>query len=336
MSNKNHISLNEALNKSEYPEYIKDQVKSFILDNYQNYKDKSNTYLTKCFNKKIFVIKMDLPVIYKSIDYLITILIYIPITFPDELRIYFEYNQDFIIDKYYQEQNTIDETTAELYYQNIINFIPIKQSINQLIMALIDKFNQYFPLFRAKNKPEYYGPCHLDNNSSTLIDINSDDLKEIKKIDDNRKKIKDKIMKILEEKLFEIQATKSQLDSVKIKINNKINNYISKASSNDIEEMNVKLLEVISQLEHDIENIKNKQNNINILEQSEKIVQVKDEEKYKYIVMRKTAEDFLKYLKKGFEKELIPYNKAVEETRKLSKEIFYINYLIEKSSIKHK
>ena len=31
----NQISLNEALNKSEYPEYIKDKVKSFILDIYK-------------------------------------------------------------------------------------------------------------------------------------------------------------------------------------------------------------------------------------------------------------------------------------------------------------
>ena len=330
------ISLNEALNKSEYDEFIKDKVKSFVLENYKNYKDKSNLYLTKCFNKKIFVIKMDLYVTYKATEYILTVLIYIPNTFPNELRIYFEYNQDFIIDKYYQEQNTIDETTAELYYQNIINYIPIKQSINQLIMAIIDKFNQYFPLFRSKSKPEYYGPCHLDNNSSTLIVIKSDDLKEIKKIDDDKQKIKDKLMKILEEKLFEIQATKSQLDSIKMKINSKINNYILKASSNDIEEINVKLLEVISQLELDIQNIKNQQNNNSILEQSEKIVQVKDGEKYKYIVMRKTADDFLKYLKKGYEKELIPFNKAVEETRKITKELFYINYLIEKLSIKNK
>ena len=329
MTSNNKITLNEALNKSEYPEYIKDKVKSFVLENYQNYKDKSETYLTKCFNKKIFVIKMDLPVRFKNIDYLITILIYIPVSFPNEIRIYFEYNQDFIVDKYYKGQNTIDETTAELYYQNIINFIPITQSINQLVQALVDKFNQYFPLFRSKSKPEYYGPCHLDNDSSTLIEIKPEDLKEIIKKEDNKKKIKGKIMQILEEKLFEIQATHSQLDSMKIKINNKINSYISKGSSNDIEDMNVKLLELISKLELDIKNLKNKKKN-NILEQSEKVVEIKDKEKYKYIVMRKTAEDFLKYLKKGFERGIIPFNKFVEETRKISKELFYINYSIEK------
>ena len=335
MTSNNKISLNEALNKSEYPEYIKDKVISFILENYQNYKDKSQTYLTKCFNKKIFVIKMDLPVKFKNIDYLITILIYIPVSFPNEIRIYFEYNQDFIIDKHYKEQNTIDETTAELYYQNIINFIPITQSINQLVQALIDKFNQYFPLFRSKNKPEYYGPCHLDNDSSTLIEIKPEDLNIIIKKEDKKKKIKDKIMKILEEKLFEIQATHSQLDSMKMKINTKINSYISKGTSNDFEEMNVKLLELISKLELDIKNLKNKKKN-SILEQSEKVVEIKDTEKYKYIVMRKTTEDFLKYLKKGFERGIIPFNKFVEETRKISKELFYINYVIEKSNIKQK
>ena len=335
MTSNNKISLNEALNKSEYPEYIKDKVISFVLENYQNYKDKSQTYLTKCFNKKIFVIKMDLPVKFKNIDYLITILIYIPVSFPNEIRIYFEYNQDFIIDKHYKEQNTIDETTAELYYQNIINFIPITQSINQLVQALIDKFNQYFPLFRSKSKPEYYGPCHLDNDSSTLIEIKPEDLNIIIKKEDKKKKIKDKIMKILEEKLFEIQATHSQLDSMKMKINTKINSYISKGTSNDFEEMNVKLLELISKLELDIKNLKNKKKN-SILEQTEKVVEIKDTEKYKYIVMRKTTEDFLKYLKKGFERGIIPFNKFVEETRKISKELFYINYVIEKSNIKQK
>ena len=335
MTSNNKISLNEALNKSEYPEYIKDKVISFILENYQNYKDKSQTYLTKCFNKKIFVIKMDLPVKFKNIDYLITILIYIPVSFPNEIRIYFEYNQDFIIDKHYKEQNTIDETTAELYYQNIINFIPITQSINQLVQALIDKFNQYFPLFRSKSKPEYYGPCHLDNDSSTLIEIKPEDLNIIIKKEDKKKKIKDKIMKILEEKLFEIQATHSQLDSMKMKINTKINSYISKGTSNDFEEMNVKLLELISKLELDIKNLKNNKKN-SILELSEKVVEIKDTERYKYIVMRKTTEDFLKYLKKGFERGIIPFNKFVEETRKISKELFYINYVIEKSNIKQK
>ena len=330
MTSQNSISLNEALNRSEYPEYIKDKAKSFVIENYQYYKDKSKLYLTKSFNKKIFVIVMDLLVKFKNIDYIITILIYIPTSFPDEIRIYFEYNQDFIIDKYYQEHNIIDETTAELYYQNIINFIPLNHSINQLIQSLIDKFNEQFPLFRSNKKPEYYGPCHLDKDSLTLIEIKPDDLKEINQLHDERKKIKDKIKKTLEEKLFEIQATKSQLESIKSRINDQINIYISKSSNNCIEEMNSKLMEKISKLEYEIQNLKNKEKP-SIFELSEKVVEIKNKEKYKYIVMRKTADDFLKYIKKGFEKGIIPFNKAVEETRKISKELFYINHFIDKT-----
>ena len=134
----------------------------------------------------------------------------------------------------------------------------------------------------------------------------------------------------MEEKLFEIQATKSQLESIKSRINDQINIYISKSSNNCIEEMNSKLMEKISKLEYEIQNLKNKEKP-SIFELSEKVVEIKSKEKYKYIVMRKTVDDFLKYIKKGFEKGIIPFNKAVEETRKISKELFYINHFIDKT-----
>ena len=41
--------------------------------------------------------------------------------------------------------------------------------LNDLVKALIDKFNQKFPLFKAKVKPEFYGPCHLDISTCTKI-----------------------------------------------------------------------------------------------------------------------------------------------------------------------
>ena len=228
MSNKRSISLNEALNRSDYPEYIKDKVKSFIIENNKNYQKVSTVYLTKCFNKNIFVIKFDLSVKYKNIDYIITILIYIPIIFPNEIRIYFEDNQDFHIDSYYQDLKIIDEVTAELNYEKIINFIPLQQPLKNLINALTDKFTQKFPLFKNQQKIEYCGPCILDEKSSTLIELKPDDLKEIKRSDEDRKKLKDKILKNLEDKLFEIQSTQSQLESIKNEINTSINNYISK------------------------------------------------------------------------------------------------------------
>jgi hypothetical protein len=328
------ISLNEALNKSEYDEFIKDKVKSFVLENYKNYKDKSNLYLTKCFNKKIFVIKMDLYVTYKATEYILTVLIYIPNTFPNELRIYFEYNQDFIIDRYYQQEKIIDETTAELDYFKIINYIPLKNPLNDLVKALIDKFNQKFPLFKAKVKPELYGPCHLDISTCTKIEIKPDDIKEINKLDNDKKKIKDKIMKTLEKKVYEIQSTQSQLDILKNRINTKINNYISKNKSDELEKMIKNMVELQSKIEQDIQRLKYQKNNENnnILQKCEEAVEIKDKEKFRYQVMMKSAEDFLLFIKKGFERNIIPFNKGVDEIRRISKELFFINYCIQKNN----
>lgn len=328
MSFENSISLNEALNKSDYSGYIKDKVKSFVLENYKNYKDKSNIYLTECFTNKIFVIKMDLYIKLKGTNYILTLLIYIPTTFPVELRIYFEYNQDFKIEESYIEENIIDESTAEIYYGNIINFEPLKQPLNQLIEALIDKFNQKFPIFLSKDKIKYYGPGILDSNNLTKIDLELDNLKE-KNDNEYKNKIKDKIRKLLEEKLFEIQTTHSQLDGLKMKINKQINDYLSKGRNDELEKINTKMLELKSKLENDIQNLQYKGND-NILEKCEEVVKIKDKEKYKYIVMRKTVVDFLKYIKKAVEKNIMPFNKGLEETRRLTKELFYINYFIEK------
>ena len=328
------ISLNEALNKSEYDEFIKDKVKSFVLENYKNYKDKSNLYLTKCFNKKIFVIKMDLYVTYKATEYILTVLIYIPNTFPNELRIYFEYNQDFLIDRYYQQEKIIDETTAELDYFKIINYIPLKNPLNDLVKALIDKFNQKFPLFKAKVKPEFYGPCHLDISTCTKIEIKPDDIKEINKLDNDKKKIKDKIMKTLEKKVYEIQSTQSQLDILKNRINTKINNYISKNKSDELEKMIKNMVELQYKIEQDIQRLKYQKNNENnnILQKCEEVVEIKDKEKFRYQVMMKSAEDFLLFIKKGFERNIIPFNKGVDEIRRISKELFFINYCIQKNN----
>ena len=268
---------------------------------------------------------------YKNIDYIITILIYIPIIFPNEIRIYFEDNQDFHIDSYYQDLKIIDEVTAELNYEKIINFIPLQQPLKNLINALTDKFTQKFPLFKNQQKIEYCGPCILDEKSSTLIELKPDDLKEIKRSDEDRKRLKDKILKNLEDKLFEIQSTQSQLESIKNEINTSINNYISKTSAkNELEEMNQKLCELKLKLENDVQKLKYNKN-IGILDKCEEIVEIKNKEKFKYTIMKKGIEDFLIYINKAFEKKIITFRQAIDETRKLSKELFYISYLAEKN-----
>ena len=59
----------------------------------------------------------------------------------------------------------------------------------------------------------------------------------------------------------------------------------------------------------------------------EDFVKIKDEKDLEYIIMKKTIEDYLVYLRKGYEKKLVSFDDMVNQTRSLSREIFSIDYL---------
>ena len=94
--------------------------------------------------------------------------------------------------------------------------------------------------------------------------------------------------------------------------------------------MNQKLCELKLKLENDVQKLKYNKN-IGILDKCEEIVEIKNKEKFKYTIMKKGIEDFLIYINKAFEKKIITFRQAIDETRKLSKELFYISYLAEKN-----
>ena len=43
--------------------------------------------------------------------------------------------------------------------------------------------------------------------------------------------------------------------------------------------------------------------------------------------MKKTLEDYLAFLRKGYERRVISFEEMIENTRMLSREMFYIDYL---------
>ena len=57
------------------------------------------------------------------------------------------------------------------------------------------------------------------------------------------------------------------------------------------------------------------------------MIKIKDDEDMKFLVMKKTIEDYLIYLKRGYERKLISFDVMVNQTRALSREIFTIDYL---------
>ena len=96
-------------------------------------------------------------------------------------------------------------------------------------------------------------------------------------------------------------------------------------SVNVLKNIKQRLNEIENDLNKEIENSKNI--NKTTLEKCDELIKVKDDEDMKFLVMKKTIEDYLIYLKRGYERKLISFDVMVNQTRALSREIFTIDYL---------
>ena len=107
------------------------------------------------------------------------------------------------------------------------------------------------------------------------------------------------------------------------------NNYNQNEENSELQDLIIKLKELETNLEYQVNSVKNNAQK-GFLEKCNDVVNIKDKVKYKYTVMKKTIEDFLLYIKKGMEKKLISFDECIKKTRRLSKELFFIMYAIEK------
>ena len=81
-------------------------------------------------------------------------------------------------------------------------------------------------------------------------------------------------------------------------------------------------------MEYEIQELKSY--NKDYLNKYKDIIKIEDKKQFKYMVMKRTIEDYLLYLKKAVEKNLISFEECKNKTRKISKELFFINYFINK------
>ena len=114
-------------------------------------------------------------------------------------------------------------------------------------------------------------------------------------MNEHRQKVIKKILNLINNKSFEIQQTSSELEVIENNINQKLhNNYVRTKSKENIEleKIAMKLKELESNLEIEVNNLKYKEKK-SIFELCHEIINIKDKEKYKYTVMKKTFEDYL-------------------------------------------
>ena len=76
------------------------------------------------------------------------------------------------------------------------------------------------------------------------------------------------------------------------------------------------------------EQIKNSKKTV--FDKCDELIKVKNHKLFELIIMKKTLEDYLIFLKKGFEKKVLSFEDMITKTRSFSRELFNINYSINK------
>lgn len=334
ITNLQPLDLNEALSKSSYPKHLQDFLKNFIIDEYFGNKD-AKVYFQSLSDEKLFVVEYQLPINFNKKIYKVNIFMYIPKLFPN-------YPPEFYIEKKCNTglndsyENEIDKSTFKINIDKICRYNPEKNNVGEIINILKSRFNKTFPIYKdSKNTSIYeiYDKNNLDKSKVNEIKITSDKFNDEQLLKFMRKQTKD----ILWAKFDDYkQKYKIEQNYYFLKNFNESSKKDSQSSSfiegdplNQQLESLKRIKQNLNQIENglniEIQNMESKERGP--FEICEDFVKIKDEKDLEYVVMKKTIEDYLVYLKKGYEKKLVSFDDMVNQTRSLSREIFSIDYL---------
>ena len=334
ITNLQPLDLNEALSKSSYPKHLQDFLKNFIIDEYFGNKD-AKVYFQSLSDEKLFVVEYQLPINFNKKTYNVNIFMYIPKLFPN-------YPPEFYIEKKYNTglnnsyENEIDKSTFKINIDKICRYNPEKNNVGEIINILKSRFNKTFPIYKdSKNTSIYeiYDKNNLDKSKVNEIKITSDKFNDEQLLKFMRKQTKD----ILWAKYDDYkQKYKIEQNYYFLKNFSESSKKDSQSSSfNESDPLNQQL-ESLKRIKQNLNQIENGLNiEIQNMESKERgpfeicedFVKIKDEKDLEYIIMKKTIEDYLVYLKKGYEKKLVSFDDMVNQNRSLSREIFSIDYL---------
>ena len=381
------LSLDEALKVTSYPNYLKDFIKQFLIDNYSD-SDIAKVFMLKD-SETIFVIEYALTIELNERNYKVYVLVYLPILFPNyPPEFYIEKTAPLGLNKVYNGKISIPDFKINL--ENFVNFDPNKNNIGEIIDNLVINFSQEFPIFKdnssnnnnwiksgkcvlekrkvssvriPKKQNNYYRPktdIRSDNNynynnnnynnnglaksgqnyygnvkTEKLIDNNKDEFTDKTFLDFIRKQTKDIVTyNYLEFK--EKHNFGANMDKLKIlqdDVNRRLNdgniygkNDQLKSRFQTLKNIKEKLEVIENNINQEINDIKNNDNK-SFFDKFEDIVNVKNKKDLEYLAKIKDMEDYLVYLKKGYEKKIVSFEDMLSETRALSREIFNFNYM---------
>jgi len=174
-----------------------------------------------------------------------------------------------------------------------------------------------------------------DNVKTEKFNDNKDEFTDKTFLDFIRKQAKDIVeynyMEFKEKHNFE--ENKKKLNTLKEGINQRLNdesiygkNDQLKSRLQTLKNIKGKLEVIENNISQEIDELKNNDNK-SFFDKFEENVNVKNQKDLEYLAKIKEMEDYLVYLKKGYEKKIVSFEDMLNVTRGISREIFNLNYM---------
>ena len=328
------LNPKEAIELCGYPVNIKQNLFDFLVNTYGGQKHKLFLFTRNEKAPKIFMLQMQMPAKYNNQQYDITLLIYLPLNFPEiGPEIFFEK-----IGKVKINPNCsfyIDEDTLKINY-SFFTWENSFKSFKDLIAELYTQFNIAFPVFSLNVKDE------SDNDNPDLGDcvFRKDLCKEIEFIKAipeipnnppfNENQAKRALIKLLQNNLSQkinyaiqpLTTSYMKLEKIKEKINNKLKDYekveskenaIRQTINNLYKEMNFAITTPKEIENPDMSNL-------------ESVLLISNKDYYLRLAKEKAIEEYILIIKKSYEKQNIDFNTALNLIRTNSRNIFFLKY----------
>ena len=329
-----NISLEQALTQSSYPKNRHKLLRDLLLCEYIG-NPEAKVYFQNMSQEKLFVVLYILSIPLGQKKYNIEIYMYIPRTYPDSSpEFYIKKIKETGIHDFYTKNKIINVQTFQIYVEKIAKFNQNKSNISEIVNALKNKFYETFPVFKDKNlkKYDYNGKNYIDKNTLKEIIIKSDNFNEVQLLHFMRNKAKNLVHdnyynynKKYKPRIYydDLRQMKMELDSSSNSGKNPMNQQVE-----SLRKIKGELNRIEKDIKADIQNISNSKRNA--LTKCDELIRIKNEKDLDFIIKRKILEDYLIFLKKGYEKKVVSLEEMLEQTRMLTREIFSIDYLRQK------
>lgn len=334
------IKLDEAMNKSSYSSNNRDLILETILDNFSD-PNENYVFLNTLSNNKIFIIMKTLITKLVNKTYKIPTVIILPTSYPNTPAEFYIHKRakTGISKAYYEKDKIIDPNTYRIYTDKICPFNPSRNNLDEIINAMKIKFGKDFPIYQEKSntntQPIPPGPNNPDQKRMNQVIVQSSKITNKQAIEMLRKQTRDIVIKKYYEfnNKYKVRENRDELGTisniVKLKAGNSGNQNQNQNPMNDslnfLKNLKPRLTDIENGLKQEIEESGSK--NKTVLEKCDEVIKIKDDEDMRLLMMKKAIEDYLAYLKKGFEKNLVSFRDMADKTRELSRQMFSIDYL---------